>query len=191
MEKSSALVKPYPGTIRLDSKCYAPPRPRRRDTAATTIAGNISMSTIAQSPEHSSMNHSMGSFLNDGRDTLLPADFDAMSSRRSTVADAGNSKRKSPVSESKDAAIKKKAKPAAVPTRRSKRVASAPRPDYTSDGSAEGEQPSQANDDDEENDEEQARRQNVTDESPRKSITAPVRRSAARQSFRSTRSRRR
>ena len=143
MEKVATAPKPHPGAIRLDAKCYSAPRPRRRESAVSTIAGNLSMSTIAQSPEHSSMNHSMGSFLNHGRDTLLPDDFNAsaMASRRTTAV---ANKRKSPSKQAaaakhpkgKGAAKKAKAKPTveASPSRRSARVAAAPRPNYAEDG---------------------------------------------------------
>ena len=229
MEKVATAPKPYPGTIRLDSKCYSRPRPRRRESAMTAIAGNLSMSTFVQSPEHSSMDHSMGSFLNHGRDTLLPDDFDAVS-RRSTMG--APPKRKSPQSASKDGAKskvqkkdlsspKKVSRNVASPTRRSTRVARAPRPNYAEDRDAEEQEQEQEQEDageeeseqatsaaiaddgsadeeeesvDQENDARQAQRLNAakTDTGPQKRSRASKSKAAApRRSFRSTRSRRR
>lgn len=184
MEKVAMAPKPHPGTIRLDASCYAPPRARRRESAMSAVPGDLGMSSMAQSPEHSSMDHSMGSFLNHGRDTLLPDDFDA-ASRRSTTAAAGaakaKAKRKSPQPDAKAVATRKaaktKPKQLASPVRRSTRAARAARPNYAEDdedADVEDEAPfaasgppagaSNADDDqennDQENDESQAR-QNV------------------------------
>ena len=93
MEKVGNSGKPFPGKIRLDASYYVKPTQNRRLSRVRDV--DIS-TTSERSPEPSALlspNDSMASFLNKGRDTLMPS---AIPSRPSKTPESKRPKRKSP-----------------------------------------------------------------------------------------------